>query len=238
MKPIVCITPSFFQGPDKGHQLINMKYAKMVRRGGALPVMCDYPSAPDEVSELLDECQGLLLTGGYDIDPARYGEERLACTNEPHKDRDDSEFELVRQAIERDMPILAICRGIQVLNVFFGGTLWQDVKAQGVTDFNHAQFETPEKLVHTVELVEGTPIQQAMGKTEIEVNSCHHQAIKELASAFEVAGTSPDGIVEAAWMPSKRFVWGVQWHPESLFCACPEEQALADAFVAACQAEA
>ncbi len=235
MKPIVCITPSLFQGPDKGHQLINMKYAKMVRRAGALPVMCDYPSDPAEVSELLDGCQGLLLTGGYDIDPARYGEERLECTNEPHKDRDDSEFELVRQAVERDMPIFAICRGIQVLNVAFGGMLWQDVKVQGATDFNHAQFETPEKLVHSVKLVEGTPIQAAMGKTEIEVNSCHHQAIKELAPAFEVAGTSPDGIIEAAWMPEKRFVWGVQWHPESLFCTYPEEMALSDAFVAACE---
>ena len=83
MKPIVCITPSLFQGPDKGHQLINMKYAKMVRRSGALPVMCDYPSDPAEVAELLDVCQGLLLTGGYDIDPARYGEERLECPDDP-----------------------------------------------------------------------------------------------------------------------------------------------------------
>lgn len=93
----------------------------------------------------------------------------------------------------------------------------------------------PEKLVHSVKLVEGTPIQAAMGKTEIEVNSCHHQAIKELAPAFEVAGTSPDGVIEAAWIPEKRFVWGVQWHPESLFCTYPEEMALSDAFVAACQ---
>ena len=147
MKPIVCITPSLFQGPDKGHQLINMKYAKMVRRAGALPVMCDYPSDPAEVSELLDGSQGLLLTGGYDIDPARYGEERLECTNEPHKDRDDSEFELVRQAVERDMPIFAICRGIQVLNAAFGGMLWQDVTVPGTSDFHQGAVVTPEKHV-------------------------------------------------------------------------------------------
>ncbi len=235
MKPVVCITPSLFAGPDGGHQIINMKYGKMVRRAGALPIMCGYEQDPTEVAEILDLCQGLILTGGYDIDPERYGEKRLDSTNEPHPDRDGFEFELVRQALERDMPILAICRGVQVLNVELGGTLWQDLNAQGVTEYKHSQFEIPEELVHTVNLVPGTPIAEKLGTTRIKVNSCHHQALKELGAGLELAGTSPDGVIEAAWMPEKRFVWGVQWHPESLYLTHAEDQALADAFVDACR---
>lgn len=238
MKPVVCITPSLFKGPDGGHQIINMKYGKMVRRAGAIPIMCDYVQGSGEADEILDLCQGLLLTGGYDIDPALYGEKRLEVTNEPDHERDSAEFELARHAIERDMPILAICRGIQVLNVLFGGTLWQDVNVQGATAFKHSQFDIPDKQVHEVDLVAGTPLAEVLGTTKIQVNSCHHQAIRQLASVFEVAGTSPDGIVEAAWMPKRRFVWGVQWHPESLYLEHPEDMALATAFVEACRKSA
>ncbi|QUC02600.1 gamma-glutamyl-gamma-aminobutyrate hydrolase family protein [Atopobium sp. oral taxon 416] len=238
MKPIVCITPSIFEGPDKEHKLINMKYTSMMKAVGMLPILCDYDDDPSDVSELLDRVQGLILTGGFDMDPGLYGQRPLPNADAPHPERDNAEFELLREALDRDMPVLGICRGVQVLNVLLGGSLWQDVNEQGATDFKHSIYDEPEKDVHKVTLLADTPIAEAVGKRRLLVNSCHHQAIRELSPVLTSAGYSHDGLIEAVYMPGRTCVWGVQWHPESLYLNHPEEFGLAKGFAQNCRAYA
>lgn len=178
-----------------------------------------------DVTTALDGADGLLLTGGDDVAPARYGEPRHPSVVEVAPERDAFEIALVAEARRRDMPIFAICRGIQVLNVACGGTLVQDIPSQIVTALNHT-FKVPPhtsfEYAHEVWLENDSLLGRLMnerlaGADSVSVNSRHHQAIKELAPGFRVVATAPDGIVEAVEDPSQRFCLGVQWHPENFW---------------------
>ena len=156
---------------------------------------------PDS-SEMLESVRGIVLTGGTDVDPALYGETPHPETEPPDRERDDYESALLRQAIARDMPVLAICRGMQLMNVVRGGTLIQDVP-------NHR------KTVHEVDL---DPIFASIyGADRIQVNSRHHQAVGEIGKGLVASARDPaDGVIEGVTLPANKFVIGVQWHPEDL----------------------
>jgi len=200
-------------------------YSLCVADAGAIPVILPADeaseSAPDEVLDILD---GLVLSGGADLDPASYGAEPHETTTNFKAERDRFELALCRRAIERDMPVLGICRGMQLLNVACGGTLEQDLDDAGVHIETPGQFSS-----HPVRLEPGSLAARVMGKERVDVHSHHHQGIGRLGEALEVTGwADPGNVVEAIEMPSKSFVLGLIWHPEE-YRNSPALRALADA---------
>jgi putative glutamine amidotransferase len=195
------------------------------------------------VAEALDGVSGLLLTGGEDLEPTLYGEARHATVTDVDPKRDEFETALVREARARRLPILAICRGVQVLNVACGGTLVQDISSQVPGSLEHRLTVPPHQpfdLAHEVWMDKETLLSRLMsdrlgGADTCEVNSRHHQAVKQVAAGFRASATAPDGVIEAIEDPSAAFCLGVQWHPEN-FWRTGEFRPLFEGFVEACQA--
>ena len=163
-----------------------------------------------------------MLTGGVDVDPALYGATERHPTVEIDAERDTYEFSLARLALERDMPLLAICRGAQVVNVVAGGTLIQDIPSARSGALGHQQSGAKDQPSHPVHVVAGTCLSHlfpgsADGARALDVNSRHHQSVDRLAPGFIVSATAPDGIIEAFERPGARFCLGVQWHPENFW---------------------
>jgi putative glutamine amidotransferase len=177
------------------------------------------------VADALAGVDGLLLTGGDDVSPSRYGEDRHPTVKEVAPERDEFEIELVREARRRGLPILAICRGLQVLNVAGGGTLIQDIPSQVTGALDHKQAVPPHQsfdLAHEVWFEKDSLLARLMRERlsdadSCEVNSRHHQSIKTVAPGFQVSATAPDGVIEAIEDPASRFCLGVQWHPENFW---------------------
>jgi putative glutamine amidotransferase len=207
-------------------------YLESVRKAGAEPVVLSNSDDPEEV---LGRVDGILLTGGLDVDPALYGE-ALHPTTEVAPDRDAFEIPLSREAVRRDIPLFAICRGVQVLNVAEGGTLVQDIPSELNTEVAHAVTEPKTHQAHPIAVAPGSRLAQALGGAApaeaCPVNSRHHQALGRVAPAFAVSATSPDGVVEAIERPGSAFCVGVQWHPEN-FWRTGEFAGLFEAFVTA-----
>ena len=156
--------------------------------------------------------------GGPDVEPALYGEEtRADCAVEVDEDLDRAEMLLARWALEVDKPVLAICRGAQVLNVALGGTLWQDVGTQGATEHNHSQDGSRQELTHNIDVAPDSRLRAIAGASIVDVNSMHHQALRDLGRDLVVTARAHDGLVEAVEHPGRRFVVGLQCHPEELY---------------------
>ena len=194
-------------------------------------------SPEDAVPAALEGCDGLLLTGGPDVEPREYGETDRHPTVEADATRDRYEFALARAALARNMPILAICRGAQVLNAAAGGTLMQDIPSTLPDALNHQQVEPRNALVHDVTVEPRTALwsflsSRLSAQHTMAVNSRHHQSVKALAPGFVVSAVAPDGVIEAIEKPDAPFCVGVQWHPEN-FVASGEFRGLFDGFVAA-----
>ena len=210
-------------------------YLESLRLTGAEALILDLGA--HDPSTVLDEVDGLMLLGGHDVDPAIYGESPHP-TFEPAADgRDAFEITLARTAVERDLPLLAICRGLQVLNVALGGSLVQDIPTQVPDALVHSVRERPwGRVVHPVRVSQGSRLASVLGDVIVEgrcdVNSRHHQSIKTIGSGLAPTAVSTDGIVEAAEYEGRAFCLGVQWHPEN-FWQTGRFQALFNAFVAA-----
>jgi putative glutamine amidotransferase len=210
---------------------LGLTYPDAIRRAGAVPVVIPPLDAP-AIEPLLDGLWGLCLSGGPDLHPASYHAEphpELGPT-EPHLDR--FEIALVRAAEARDMPVLAICRGLQVLNVSRGGTLIQDLPSHVRSDVEHRQLEPGSTPTHDVRLDPGSLMAGCLGLREARVNSFHHQAVDRLGSGLRVVGWAPDGVIEALEATDRSFTVAVQWHAESLIRA-PEQARLLEAFAEA-----
>jgi putative glutamine amidotransferase len=210
-------------------------YVESVKRAGAEPVVL---STSDDPLVVLDRVDGVLLTGGLDVDPALYGEAPHPTT-EPAPDRDRFEVPLSKAAVERDVPLLAICRGVQVLNVAAGGTLVQDIPSTLRSDLAHSIDVPKDTIAHEVHVTAGTRLADALGSgiplDTCSVNSRHHQAVGAVAPEFVVSAVSSDGVIEAIERPGAVFCVGVQWHPEN-FWRTGEFDGLFGAFVAAARA--
>ena len=222
MKPVIGITPCT-RVDD---------YVESVRRAGGEPLVL---RNTDDPAEALARVDGLLLTGGLDVDPTLYGETPHETT-EVAAERDRFEVPLTQAAISRDVPLFAICRGVQVLNVAAGGSLVQDIPSAVTSDLNHAIDLPKDHVAHQVHVRPGTRLADALGPaTDLDtcpVNSRHHQSVARVAPSFVVSAASPDGVVEAIERPGAAFCVGVQWHPEN-FWKTGEFAGLFGAFVAA-----
>ena len=176
--------------------------------------MLPLTDSEEVIKRAAELCDGLLLTGGQDVSPDVYDRERLSCCGELCPARDREEALLLDLFLKNDLPVLGICRGIQFLNAHLGGTLYQDLKTQYGDTVEHRMSPPYDRSIHTVSLVKGTPLHSLLGTDEISVNSYHHQAVKRLAKPLCESALSCDGLIEGVFMPDKKFVWAIQWHPE------------------------
>lgn len=202
-----------FSGTDRTG--VNAAYVRAVLRAGGVPLILSPLIEPAHTASLLDALDGLVLSGGEDLDPAHYGHAPHAGLGNVDPRRDASELALFREARARGMPVLAICRGIQLVNVALGGTLWQDIPSERPAAIPHAQGAGRDQRTHAVELTPGSRLALALGATRCEVNSFHHQSIRDLAPDLTVSGVAPDGEVEGVESPpGQAWLLAVQWHPE------------------------
>jgi putative glutamine amidotransferase len=215
--PVVGITLRPQSDPSRPPRLVlNRAFLDAIEAAGAVPLPFPLLRDPDKLRVLYDRCDAICLPGGPDIEPRRYGEEpRDDADISSEAELDETEMLLTRWLVGEDRPTLAICRGIQVLNVALGGTLWQDVATQGVSDVDHHRSER-RLLAHGVRIEQGTLLHRILGRDEVQVNSLHHQAIHRVGEGLQVSARSDDGMVEAMELPDRRFLLGVQWHPEEL----------------------
>ena len=189
-------------------------YLNGLRDAGALPVIFPLGIEEEDALQLYELCDGFLFTGGHDVDPALYGEERADVCGVLCESRDRIERVIFRRAYEEDMPMLGICRGFQLINVLLGGTLYQDLAAQLPESIDHRMKPPYDQKWHTVSIEKGGLLEKYTMQKTLGVNSCHHQGIKTLAPGLRVEATAPDGLVEAVSCQNRKFLLAVQWHPE------------------------
>jgi putative glutamine amidotransferase len=189
-------------------------YLKALESQGASIVILP-PQADDKLPALLRKLDGVLLPGGVDVDPAHFAEEPIPELGEVSLERDAIELFVARYTAQHGIPTLGVCRGVQVMNVALGGSLYQDLPAQGFRAVQHSQKAEPPALGHSVEQTEQSPLNKLFAQ-RFRVNSYHHQALKGLAPGLRVVATAPDGLVEAVQLEGHPFYLGVQWHPELL----------------------
>jgi putative glutamine amidotransferase len=214
------------------HRLaMRLTYTQAIQDAGGIAVVVPTHGFVDDTAALLDRLDGLVFSGGPDIDPAAYGQARHPQLG-PDVDRDGDEYELamLAGAAERDLPVLAICRGMQALNVSRGGTLHQHLPDR--TPLEHNQSYASFEPAHAVSVAAGSLLHRLTGATTLEVNSYHHQAVERVGAGLSVAAVADDATVEAVWDPAARFTLGVQWHPEVLTHRA-EQASLVEALVAA-----
>jgi putative glutamine amidotransferase len=218
--------------------VMNSRYSLAAAAMGAVPVMIPlFHEDPETLRALYDRLDGLLLAGGVDVDPAAFGEAPHARLGRTDPARDAVELRLARWAVEDEKPLFGLCRGLQVVNVALGGTLWQDIEAQVNGALKHDYYPTAgyarDYLAHEAVLAGGSRLEAAFGAPSIQVNSMHHQAVKVLAPALHATAHAPDGVIEGVESGTGHFLVGVQWHPEMFEPGDPRTQRLFRSFVEA-----
>lgn len=217
-KPIIGITSSHEKenGLRNYHRTtVSIDYTKGVIEGGGIPIVIPTTGNIEVIKEQLNLLDGLILSGGPDINPIYYGEDFKEKIGVISPERDDNEIKILKEFLKTEKPILGICRGHQLLNVYFGGTLYQDLSYFENESLKHRQEVYPELEVHKV-LIEKNSILESLYGESIRTNSFHHQAIKKLGKGFKVIAKSSDGIVEAIEKVDHKFCLGIQWHPEMM----------------------
>lgn len=232
MKPMIGVTLDW----EKGVYQINETYIKAIIEAGGIPVCLPYVEEEDG-DKIIQAIDGLLLTGGGDIHPFFFGEEPKPKLGRVITKRDEREIQWTKLALQRNIPILGICRGLQILNVALGGTIYQDIYAEYKGErLLHTQTCQRNEASHFVTLQENSKLKQILKAAKIQVNSFHHQAINEVANDLEVVGTASDGIIEAVEHKTSPFCIGVQWHPEAFAIEGIEQsKTLFQAFIEACK---
>jgi putative glutamine amidotransferase len=221
--------------------IMGQRYVRTLTESGAIPWIVPLLDDPDTLRAIYDRLDGIFLPGGVDIDPESYNEARTSASGRSDPDRDRTEIMLAEWAMRDGKPILAVCRGVQLLAVAAGGTLYQDVTSEFPCAIRHDFFpkigtHTRQDLVHPVEVVADTRLSRLLGASTVLVNSMHHQGIKTLAPTLIANAYSPDGLIEGVESADEDFVLGVQWHPEDLADFEPRMRSLFDAFIEAASA--
>lgn len=218
MKPIIGITSSM-EIDEAGYKVDNNN-VKAISQTGGLPVMLPYLLAEGDTDQIADQIDGLYLTGGYDIDPTLFGEEPHPNLGTIIPSRDTFEMALIKRVLDLGKPILAVCRGCQILNIAVGGDMYQDIYSQLDRDLlQHNQKAAGSHASHFVNVLKGSLLHRLTGVERLKVNSWHHQANRNVSDSFQVSGKANDGVIEAIESSAHSFVLGLQWHPEQLVAA-------------------
>ncbi|MDU1848381.1 MAG: gamma-glutamyl-gamma-aminobutyrate hydrolase family protein [Niallia nealsonii] len=216
-KPIIGITGAYiFKNKFMEGTYVHHDYQNTIAANGGLPIILPFVEEALSI-EMVDLCDAVLLSGGEDVDPILFGEDPHRNIGDTILLRDQVELQIIKRAMETNKPILAICRGIQILNVALGGTLIQDIPSQLLDSIKHTQSVSRSLDSHFVSIKENSKLAAIIGEGKTRVNSLHHQAIDSLAVDLEVVATSSDGIIEAVEHKNyPHFLLGIQWHPESM----------------------
>lgn len=214
MKPVIGITTSYSE--DTNLQTLNLAYCKAVEKNGGIPLLITYIDN-ENIPQLLSTLDGILLAGGEDIDPYLYGDDPHVSGGNISPLRDSFEFDLCRQALDVDIPLLGICRGAQLMCAADGGSLIQDITAVTTSTFKHKQEAPKWYGTHFVNIEKDTLMFKIVNIANIRVNSYHHQCVNIPGKRFIVSGSSSDNIVEAVESTKNTFAIGVQWHPEFMY---------------------
>ncbi len=217
-KPIIGITCAY--DFEKGNSCLKEDYYDAVIKCGAVPIMIPVTDSKSAWVEYLGLCDGFIFSGGPDIDAAHFGKLNMPYANEISPLRDSMEIFIAQQAIAVDKPILGICRGIQVINIAAGGSIFQDIYEENKTGtrlIKHSQQAPRWFEIHNITITGETCLHNIFGSSTLKVNSFHHQAVSEVAPEFVINAIAEDGIIEAISHENKKFVLGVQWHPENLW---------------------
>jgi putative glutamine amidotransferase len=240
MTPLIAITCSRKIGGswgeyDPGHFMdyTFSNYSLAVAAAGGAPVLI--PAACDQrvLERIFNVAGGLLLSGGPDVHPKFYKEEPMPGLGDIDEPLDRMELAAARLAMQSGLPVLAVCRGIQVLNIALGGTVFQDIASEVPEAIGHRQQAAKSVATHSVTIERPSLLFDILGRRRIQVNGKHHQAVKDVAEGLQVAARAPDGLVEALFAPAHPFALGVQWHPEGTFETDPFSRKLFAAFTAA-----
>ena len=229
--PLIGVTPLW----DVERQSVWMlpDYLDGIKSAGGIPVVLPIAMSEADAERIVESFDGFLFTGGQDVSPSLYGTEDATGTIVSSPERDKEETLLLQKALEADKPILGICRCLQFINVFLGGTLWQDLPSQHPSAIVHRQGKPYGVPKHQVSI--SGELQSLLGKDILDVNTLHHQAVKDLGNGLTPMAVAPDGLIEAFQMLDKRFVWAVQWHPEYLFKTDKDSLAIFSCFVEHCK---
>lgn len=209
-------------------------YMKGLQEAGAFPVMLPIVDSVSAAENAVRICNGILFTGGQDVDPAVYLKKKTPLCGETSPERDLMERLILEQAMIADKPVLGICRGIQFINAALGGTLWQDIPTQKPSEVVHSQNPPYNIPSHNVTICADAPLRTLIRQEIISVNSYHHQGIRELSPILEPMAYAPDGLVEAVYSPKHYFLWAVQWHPELSYTTDENSRKILRAFVDRC----
>lgn len=229
MKPIIGVIPLWDDEKESIWMLPD--YMNVLEDNNAIPIM--FPLSTDKTN--LDRCydmvDGILFTGGHDINPKLYNQEKKEVCGVQCDKRDEMESYLFKKAIKDDKPILGICRGIQLFNALLGGTLYQDLPTEHSSEIKHTMIKPYNRGIHSVDILKSTPLYKIIEVDKLSVNSYHHQAIKDLAPSLVANAISEDGLIEAISMTNKKFVMAVQWHPEFLWKNSKENNLIIAEFI-------
>lgn len=210
MRPVIGVTGNY--DGEENSFWVRSYYVKSLLAAGATALILPPTEEVDVIIDYLQICRGFLFTGGGDIDPIHWGDMARPGLGQINPLRDTFELELARQALIADVPVLGICRGCQVLNVAAGGSLLQDVQS----DLVHDQNAPRDYPIHAVVVTKDSLLHQVLNSREIRVNSFHHQAVKNPGRGLKISAWAPDGVIEAVESTERRWVLGVQWHPECM----------------------
>lgn len=229
--PLIGVTPLW----DAARQSVWMlpDYLDGIKAAGGIPIVLPLDLSDEDAERIVETCDGFLFTGGQDVSPDLYGMNDATGTIVFSPERDKLESLLLSKALEADKPIMGICRGLQFINAFLDGTLWQDLPTQHPSEIVHRQGKPYDAPTHQVTL--SGDLQTLLGKEVLNVNTLHHQAVKELGKGLIPMAVAPDDLIEAAQLMGKRFVWAVQWHPEYLFRTDKDSLAIFSCFVEHCK---
>ncbi len=232
MKPLIGLLP-LIDYQKKSYWMLP-GYMQGIEAAGGIPVMLPLTDCTEDINTFTHMCDGFLFTGGQDVSPEIYNEKKIEKCGECSYARDKMELMLLNELLSIDKPVLGICRGIQFINAALGGTLYQDIPSQTASDINHHQKPPYDIPVHKVILKKESPIHNLLKKDILSVNSYHHQAIKNLAPPLKVMATATDGIIEGVYLPEKKFLWAIQWHPELSYKTDEDSAKIFAEFVKAC----
>jgi putative glutamine amidotransferase len=228
MKPIIGILAEV--NDDKDTKVL-YPYVNSIETAGGIPIVLPYTKSEETIDKYIELCDGMVFTGGVDIEPSRYGEVPHEACGKPELFRDDIEFNVFEKLSSTDKPILAICRGAQLINCALGGTLWQDIPSEIPSDIAHRQTEERFSPSHGVKITDETPLRSLVGRERMAANSFHHQAIRVLGKGLRIMAVADDGIIEAFYSTGKQYIRAYQWHPERLFLKDADNLAIFKDFI-------
>ena len=212
------------------------RYCDAIENAGGLPIIIPHSRSRTQIRHLLRRIDGLLISGGgFDIDPAYYGEQPIAELGKINSQRTFTELQSIACGLDRDLPMLGICGGAQAINVALGGSLYQDIATQLPAAQKHQQEERSDSYGHVVEVARGTLLYKICRRQRLKVNTTHHQAIRKLGKGLAINATAPDGLIEGIESKQHSFVLGLQWHPEVLARREAVQREIFSSFVLACR---